>query len=310
MTNKSILAMGVAMALLTVFSCNRSTSEKDLRIMFSVNDFREAGESSGVTRTSLVNGTNFVWSENDTVGIYPNTGGQVYFAMAAGAGTKNASFDGGGWEFKSSAVYYSYYPFIGNTYLDRHHIPVSYLGQSQPTATSIDHIGRYDFMATPGTTAESGGLAFNYSHLNCLIRVTAKLPAGTYTRMTLKSPDNDFTVKGYYDLMSSNPSIIPVVMSNSLSITLNSITLDTESNLVVYMMTAPVNLKGKEIIVTFETATATFYSQAKTPSRVYEAETIGGLTCADMKRTGDTINGVGVDDYYLGDDDEVIIINQ
>lgn len=302
--------MCVVLALLTVFSCNRSTSEKDLRILFSVNDFQDPEESLGPTRTSLVNGSNFVWSERDTVGIYPNTGGQVYFAMAAGAGTKNASFDGGGWEFKSSSVYYSYYPFIGNTYLDRHHIPVSYLGQSQPTATSIDHIGQYDFMATPGTTAESGGLSFNYSHLNCLIRVTATLPAGTYTKMTLKSPDNDFTVKGYYDLTSSNQSIIPEVMSNSLSISLNSITLDSESNLVVYMMSAPVNLKGKEIIVSFETATATFYSQTKTPSRIYGAETIGGLTCADMRRTGDTVNGVGVDDYYLGNDDEVIIINQ
>ena len=310
MTSQRIISpISVALTLLVIISCSRSISDNEFRILFSVNDFREIDESSIQTRTSLVNGTNFVWSEKDTVGIYPNTGGQVYFAMSAGAGTKNASFDGGGWAFKPSALYYSYYPFIGNTYLDKHHIPVSYLGQHQPTATSIDHIGQYDFMITPATSAESGGLSFNYSHLNCLIRVTAKLPMGTYTKMTIKSPDKDFIIKGYYDLSSPHPVIIADETSDQLSITLDSINVDSETNLVVYMMSAPVNLKGKEIIVSFFTTTSTIYSQVKAPSREYTAETIGGLTCSDMVRTGDIIDGVGVDEYTFPDDDESIIIN-
>ena len=127
--------------------------------------------------------------------------------------------------------------------------------------------------------------------------------------MTIKSPDKDFIIKGYYDLSSPHPVIIADETSDQLSITLDSINVDSETNLVVYMMSAPVNLKGKEIIVSFFTTTSTIYSQVKAPSREYTAETIGGLTCSDMVRTGDIIDGVGVDEYTFPDDDESIIIN-
>ena len=302
--------LAVLIAAFGVVSCNRLHPQEQQRIIFSVNGFQDFGEDGAMTRTSLKNGTDFIWTANDTVGIYPNTGGQVYFAMTAGAGTKYASFDGGGWDFKPSAVYYSYYPFVGDIYLDRNHIPVSYLGQHQPTATDIEHISPFDFMATPGTSANDGNLLFSYSHLNCLIRVTATLPAGTYTKMSITSPDEDFTTKGYYDLTSGSPSIIPEEKSNLLSITLGNITLSGTGTLVVYLMSAPVDLQGKEITVCFSTLSGTKYTQTKTPSRKYEAETIGGLTCADLVRSGDYSNGVGVDDSAMEDDDETLTIHQ
>ncbi len=310
MTRHFLFLLSICTATANLLSCSHNLPDVNKRIVFSVNDFLDPDPERYETKSSLKDGSLFVWSERDTVGIYPDSGGQVYFGMSAGAGTNNASFDGGGWEFKSSSTYYSYYPFIGDIYLNRNHIPVSYLGQHQPTATDTEHIGPYDYMVTPGVTSENGGLMFNYSHLNCLIRVTATLPAGTYTKMTITSPDEDFVTKGYYDLMTSNPVIIPEEKSYKLSIALDNITLDSESRLVVYMMSAPVNLMGKEIIVSFNTATATIYSQTKIPSRYYAAESIGGLTCADMVRTGDFVNGVGVDDYHMEDDDELIIINQ
>ena len=37
-----------------------------------------------------------VWSENDTIGIFPDRGSQVAFPMESGAGTKLAEFNGGG----------------------------------------------------------------------------------------------------------------------------------------------------------------------------------------------------------------------
>lgn len=298
------------MSLLLFTACNKEERQSVNQVVFSVNSFHFIGENTVDTKTSLENGHDFIWTADDTVGIYPNTGSQVYFSMTSGAGASSATFDGGGWDFKRSSVYYSYYPFIGDIYLDRHHIPVIYLGQHQPTATDIEHIGPYDYMVTPGTSASDGNLHFSYAHLNCLIRVTATLPAGTYTKMTITSPDNDFTTKGYYDLESSSPEIISVESSNQLSITLGDITLDATTTIVVYMMSAPVDLQGKDVTVCFTNMSGTKYTQVKNPTRKYVAESIGGLTCDNLVRSGDYSNGVGVEDILMGDDDETLTINQ
>ncbi|MBR5175013.1 MAG: hypothetical protein IKW89_03660 [Bacteroidales bacterium] len=53
-------------------------------IVFSASSFKS--DESLATRTSIVNGGGFIWSANDTVGIYPNSGSQVFFAMESGAG--------------------------------------------------------------------------------------------------------------------------------------------------------------------------------------------------------------------------------
>lgn len=255
--------------------------ERNQSIVFTVKDFTDTPDDL-TTRTSILDGSRFIWSEGDTVGIYPNTGGQVFFAMEEGAGASSATFDGGGWDFKPSSVYYSYYPFIGNIYLDRNHIPVSYLNQNQPTATDLEHIGAFDFMYTPGTSAADGNLHLFYSHLNCIIRVTATLPVGVYTNMTIESPDPDFTIKGYYDLEATTPSIIAIEKDNSLSISLGNIESDGSSPIVIYMMSAPVDMKGKKINVTFTDNRGIFYTQEKTPSVAYNAGAIGKLSCTSF----------------------------
>ena len=311
MNKRFILFTAAAVFILFFASCSKQNREQSVnRVTFSVNDFKLVPDDQPGTKTSIQNGTQFIWSANDTVGIYPDTGGQVYFSMTSGAGASSAIFDGGGWDFKPSSSYYSYYPFIGDMYLDRRHIPVSYLGQVQPTASDIEHIGAYDFMVSSAASAQSGSLHFSYSHLNCLVRVTATLIASTYTKMIITSPESDFTVKGYYDLMADNPAVISQETSNQLSINLGNITFDTTTTFNVYMMTAPVDLKDKDITVSFYTLSGTRYSQVKRPSRKYDAETIGGLTCNNLVRTGDYTNGVGVDNVVMGDDDESLTINQ
>ena len=55
-------------------------------------------------------GSNFLWSAGDKIGIVPNTGAQIYFAVNNGAGTSTASFDGGDWAMKSTGIFYAYYP--------------------------------------------------------------------------------------------------------------------------------------------------------------------------------------------------------
>lgn len=290
-------------------SCSDNMGERNQSIVFTVRDFIDTSDDP-TTRTSILDGSRFIWSKGDTVGIYPNTGGQVYFAMEEGAGASSATFDGGGWDFKPSSVYYSYYPFIGDIYLDRNKIPVSYLNQNQPTATDLDHIGAFDFMYTPGTSAADGNLHFSYSHLNCIIRVTATLPVGVYTKMTIESPDQDFTIKGYYDLVATTPSIIALEKDNSLSISLGNIESDGSTPIAIYMMSAPVNMKGKKINVIFTNDRGILYKQEKTPSVTYEAGAIGKLSCASLTAINDFEDGVTSSDTPYGDDDEVITINQ
>ena len=106
------------------FQAEESTKEVS-NITMTASDF-EYPE----TRTDFVisqSGAEFKWAANDTVGIFPNEGSQVYFPMTSGAGTNSASFTGGGWALKSSATYAAYYPFIGDMYLKQTKIPA--LGQ-------------------------------------------------------------------------------------------------------------------------------------------------------------------------------------
>ena len=68
---------------LMLLSCSDNISENDRKIIFTVQDFLDNSDGL-LTRTSLIDGSRFIWSESDTVGIYPNTGSQVYFAMEEG----------------------------------------------------------------------------------------------------------------------------------------------------------------------------------------------------------------------------------
>ena len=74
-------------------------------------DFKFDGE----TRSSVnigESGASFTWDEDDVIGIFPDKGDQVSFAMDEGAGTQTATFSGGGWALKSSSTYAAYYPHV------------------------------------------------------------------------------------------------------------------------------------------------------------------------------------------------------
>ena len=256
---------------------NSRSADEIKTVTFGAEDFFDPEAS--LTKTSIVDETSFIWSEGDTVGIYPNTGAQVYFAMESGAGAKSAEFDGGGWDFKPSATYYSYYPFIGDIYLDRHNIPVSFTGQAQTGTTGVSHIGAYDFMYTPATSSSNSSLNFSYKHLCSILRLRLVLQADTYTKLAVTAPSNVFITKGYYDLQSASPAIVGTEYSNQLQIALNDITLSSETEFYVYMMTAPVNLQGTAITVSVLNSQKKEFQCAKTPSYEYAAGSINKMGC-------------------------------
>ena len=211
------------------------------------------------TRSSVnitESGASFTWCENDTVGIFPNTGSQAEFAMSQGAGTETATFTGGGWALKSSATYAAYYPY--NFYnRDLKNIPVIYEGQTQNGNATTAHIGAYDFMAASVSTPENGAVSFDMQHLGCLVQLTVDLDeAATINEVSIKYGEEnsgEFITNGYIDLSSQTPAIQASSQedkSNTISIVLENLSVTAEEAATVYFMMAPVNLEGKTIDVT------------------------------------------------------------
>ena len=229
------------------------TTVKEISITGKDFDFESATRSSVSITES---GADFIWSENDTVGIFPNTGSQAEFAMSQGAGTHTATFTGGGWALKSSATYVAYYPY--NFYnRDLKNIPVSYEGQTQNGNASTTHIGAYDFMAASVSTPENGAVSFDMQHLGCLVQLTVDLDeAATINEVSIKYGEEnsgEFITKGYIDLSSQTPAIQASSQedkSNVINVALENLTVTAEEAATVYFMMAPINLEGKTIDVT------------------------------------------------------------
>lgn len=212
-------------------------------------DFKFDGE----TRSSVnigESGASFTWDEDDVIGIFPDKGDQVSFAMDEGAGTQTATFSGGGWALKSSSTYAAYYPHVYEN-RDMTAIPVSYVGQTQNGNGNTDHIGAYDFMAAGVSTPENGAVAFDMQHLGALVQLSINLDRpSTFNKIVLNSSAG-FTETGTIDLTAETPSIISKTESNTLEIHLNNVTTTKENkNLIVYFMTAPVELTGSELTAT------------------------------------------------------------
>lgn len=210
-----------------------------------------------VTRSSVTigeNGASFTWNEDDVIGIFPDKGDQVSFAMEEGAGTQTATFSGGGWALKSSAKYAAYYPHVYEN-RDLTAIPVSYLGQTQNGNGNTDHIGAYDFMAAGVSTPENGAVAFDMQHLGALVQLTITVPeASTLSKVVLNST-NKLTETGSIDLTAENPAISAKTQSNILEIALNNVTTtETNEKVTIYFMTAPADLTDSELTATIHFA--------------------------------------------------------
>ena len=242
------------------------------------------GDELDTKASAVPNGTNvsFAWEVTDTVGIFPDTGSQAFFSMESGAGSSTASFDGGGWALKQGTSYVSYYPLVGEFYLDRDKIPVSFIGQKQIGNVSPFHGARY-FLATAPTTSANGVLRFSYNTLNTIINVNATLPAGTYTKASLTVNDPLFVEEGTYSL--EEQAIVGMTYSNTLKIDLEDVTLTSQGVLPIYFMSAPVDLKGKEVTVKVISSDGKKYECVKTPSKPYAAGTRYGLTCDNMEQS-------------------------
>ena len=232
-------------------SLNLSNGKNLERISITGQDFLT---ENGTRSTVNINneGVQFLWSANDTVGIFPNTGFQAPFAMDEGAGMQTATFNGGGWALKASSTYSAYYPF--NFYnRDMTKIPVSYLGQTQEGNNTTAHIGTYDFMAASVTTPSNGAVAFDLKHMGCLVMLQTDLDeAKTLTKVTLESEalGTPFTTAGIINLTEVAPQITATSTSNALEIPLKNFTVAANETSTIYFMMAPLNLSNESLEIT------------------------------------------------------------
>ena len=285
------------------FAGVNSRSDGDLveKVIFEVLPIKD-GDAPETRASAVPNGgsVGFVWEATDTVGIYPDKGSQVYFNIEDGVGTSSVSFTGGGWALKQNSTYVSYYPFVGDIYLKRDKIPVSFAGQKQIGTTS-PFVGARYYLATEASTSEHGVLRFSYSTLNTIINVNATLPAGTYTKMSLTIEDPLFVEEGTYSL--DDRVIVGTKFTNTLEIELEDVVLTEEGTIPIYIMSAPVDLKDKQVTVMIMTSDGKGFKCVKTPSKAYVAGTRYGLTCDSMVQSNvvftNTISGYSFVDIGL-----------
>jgi hypothetical protein len=241
--------------MLSVTSCSNDEivkpALKTSGLIFNLHDFQmDASSRTNVEVTEQA--ALFTWAENDTIGIFPEVdASQARFLMKNGAGTKSATFDGGGWALKTDVKYASYYPYIPDINLDKTHIPVDYTGFLQVGSANTNHLGAYDFMAACSNVPENGNVVFDFNHLGCLLQLKLTLPEpGEYTSVTLTYPQKVFVSGGYYDLMADDIAIQPETLSDSFVIGLDSVkTSNKNEEVIVYALIAPVDLSKDKVEV-------------------------------------------------------------
>lgn len=207
------------------------------------------------SRTSITTGPyptppSPVWVTGDSIGIYPDTGGdQLSFRINEG-GSKTCTFDGGGWAMKSSS-YTAYSPFKRSYYYkNKEELPISMLGQTQNGNDNADHLGAYDIQIAKGEKPEAGSLIFKFSRKVALVRMEITAPkAATWTSVSLES-DALFTTEATMNLSLPTPTLISNKTANSVTLSLaNVVTTSENLNIIAYIMLLPIDLTNKQLVI-------------------------------------------------------------
>lgn len=213
-------------------------------------DFASGVSDNGLVTKASVQPGEFAWDRGDKIGIVPSKGAQIYFEVDEGAGTSSASFDGGAWALKSNATYWSYYPFYADYSVEKSRVPVSFDGQCQDGNGSTAHCGKHWCLYSSPASAEGGALTFNYHHLTSFFKTYVTLPAGTYTRISYSAENELFIKEGYFDLSSESTTIVAEEYSKEISLDLKNVTFTEPTELVSFLIVAPVDLTDIPITVT------------------------------------------------------------
>ena len=223
-----------------------------------------------VSRTSITTGAyptapSPVWVTGDSIGIYPDAGGdQLSFRINEG-GSKTCTFDGGGWAMKS-ASYTAYSPFKRSYYYKKKNaLPISMLKQTQKGNDNADHLGAYDIQIAKGEKPETDGLVFEFTRKVALVRLEITAPtAATWSSVSLES-DALFTTEAKMNLDLESPTVTSISTSNIVTLNLENVSTTNENlSIIAYMMLLPVDLTGKTLSVKLTDSGGVSYSTSAT----------------------------------------------
>lgn len=269
-------------ALIDQFEIQNETSSDLLKgVTAQVPDFEFEDATRAAHTFSPSTGFSFVWTEGDTLGIFPVGSNQVDFPVVDGIGTSRAEFSGGAWALRATYDYASYFPFRGDNYFRKMtELPVSYVGQEMDGNDPYANLGKYDFLVSaPAKTSAEGTVNLDLKHLGCYTLFMLTLPEpGSYKYLALSCDDPVFVHEATYDLSAATPVLTPKKSYATYRIDLKNVTT-TEANqrVDIPFMFAPVNLSGKTITL----------SMLKNDGKVFTT-TVGGKDMIAGKAYGYT----------------------
>lgn len=219
----------------------------------------EVDEDVAITKNTIVRGdanteTKYVWSETDTVGIFPDAGSQIYFSMKDGVGQTTASFDGGGWALREESSYYSYFPFLADYSVNRDAIPYDYRGQEQVGNSSASlgtkkDLGKYCFMAANGEAGEEGTLFFDYKKIGAVFILTVPVESGEYTSATLLADAAVIPYKGTFNAVKADQKLYNVSLSDTLSIGFRNMIFQDKGMMTFYLAFPPFEYVDRQVTI-------------------------------------------------------------
>lgn len=291
----------VALALMLA-SCSANDVEDIVqngdiqKITVSVKDYGMDNYSQESRTYFNPSGNSFSWLADDVIGIFPENGAQLPFAMSSGAGTSTATITGGSWGLKATEEYAAYYPFSKQNYFtDRGNIHFNYVGQEQTGDNSTMHLGMFDLMAADNAQANGDNLHFEFKHLGCIFNLKVTIPfAGTYSSVTLTADEALFASEVKLDLTQAKAQVSAVEMSKTMTLALTDFTTPTDNYKAnLYLMCSPCDLQGKTIKLKLKSANGYTYSCDKTFSNIYTAGKRYGFTFNSLTKDNNPSIGIG-----------------
>lgn len=281
-----VLSIGLATALVTLFSCTSDWGQEESPVAIG-NEVQEVQAlmpvfETGDAETKLDmnihgNSITLAWSEEDKIGVFPETGDQINFAMSKGAGGSTATFSGGGWALKNNAIYYAYYPFNRECYAGeemKNQVPCSFEGQVQTGENSLKHLGKYAYMYSSGSTPAEGKVTLSLQHLTTLLKLDLLLdvePITTIKSVTLEVPGDEkaFCLEGTIDLMKG--ILTPTKTSSSMILSCAGDIQLTTSGTSVYLLLPPTDMSGKQVQISVDTEEHGIMYASFVPSQAWKA---------------------------------------
>ena len=254
--------MPLLLALVSLFSCSQDIVNTDLddevtsvRVL-APEDIVFTGADTRGTEITSSDVLRFTWATTDTLGIFPNKGNQVEFPITSSEGGTSAVFNGGGWALKNQSSYAAYYPFsVWNYHRNNQKILLDYTGQVQDGNGSYAHLSAYDYLASSKTTPSNNTVTFQMNRQGSILYIDIPVPVPCKVNSLVVSCDEAiFVDKATLDISGDSPTVTPVNVSNSLTLTFENVeTTEANENVRAYMAVSPVNFTDKTVTATLNT---------------------------------------------------------